>query len=94
MTEIVVTDLVPLRYRGQWAGLIAAMWSLGSVSGPVIGGAFAIVQWRWIFWYAMSASFVVVIIVLTCLPGSTYHSSVLRTSWCRCFFDSTLFLPA
>lgn len=50
MTEIVVTDLVPLRYRGQWVGLIAAMWSIGSVSGPVIGGAFAIVQWRWIFW--------------------------------------------
>ncbi|OCT49378.1 putative MFS transporter [Cladophialophora carrionii] len=50
MTEIVVTDLVPLRYRGQWAGIIAAMWSIGSVSGPVIGGAFAAVQWRWIFW--------------------------------------------
>ena len=50
MTEIVVTDLVPLRYRGQWAGVIAAMWSIGSVSGPIIGGAFAQVQWRWIFW--------------------------------------------
>ncbi|KIV78381.1 hypothetical protein PV11_10103 [Exophiala sideris] len=50
MTEIVVTDLVPLRYRGQWAGVIAGMWSIGSVSGPIIGGAFADVQWRWIFW--------------------------------------------
>ena len=46
----VVTDLVPLRYRGQWQGVIAAMWSVGSVSGPIIGGAFAQVQWRWIFW--------------------------------------------
>jgi MFS family permease len=50
MTEIVVTDLVPLRYRGQWSGIIAAMWSFGSVSGPVIGGAFAQVNWRWIFY--------------------------------------------
>ncbi|KAI1614407.1 DNA repair protein RAD50 [Exophiala viscosa] len=50
MTEIVVTDLVPLRWRGQWAGVIAGMWSIGSVSGPIIGGAFADVQWRWIFW--------------------------------------------
>ncbi|OAL35450.1 hypothetical protein AYO20_05300 [Fonsecaea nubica] len=50
MTEIVITDLVPLRYRGQWAGIIAGMWSIGSVSGPIIGGAFAQVQWRWIFW--------------------------------------------
>ena len=50
MTEIVITDLVPLRYRGQWAGIVAGMWSIGSVSGPIIGGAFAAVQWRWIFW--------------------------------------------
>lgn len=41
LTEIVVADLVPLRLRGQWFGLISAMWALGSVSGPIIGGAFA-----------------------------------------------------
>ncbi|TQB69485.1 hypothetical protein MPDQ_001802 [Monascus purpureus] len=50
LTEIIITDLIPLRWRGQWQGIIAAMWSIGSVSGPVIGGAFAQVQWRWIFW--------------------------------------------
>lgn len=41
LTEIVVADLVPLRLRGQWFGLISAMWALGSVTGPIIGGAFA-----------------------------------------------------
>lgn len=41
LTEIVVTDLVPLRMRGQWFGIISAMWSIGSVTGPIIGGAFA-----------------------------------------------------
>lgn len=41
LTEIVVTDLVPLRVRGKWFGIISGMWSLGSVTGPVIGGAFA-----------------------------------------------------
>ena len=41
LTEIVVTDLVPLRLRGQWFGIISGMWAIGSVSGPVIGGAFA-----------------------------------------------------
>lgn len=39
LTEIVVTDLVPMRFRGQWFGIISAMWAIGSVSGPVIGGA-------------------------------------------------------
>ena len=41
LTEIVVTDLIPLRFRGQWFGIISAMWALGSVTGPIIGGAFA-----------------------------------------------------
>jgi MFS family permease len=51
LTEIVVTDLVPMRYRGQWMGILAGMWALGSVSGPIIGGAFAQADaWRWIFW--------------------------------------------
>ena len=41
LTEIVVTDLIPLRLRGQWFGFISAMWSIGSVTGPIVGGAFS-----------------------------------------------------
>jgi MFS family permease len=41
LTEIVVTDLVPLRLRGKYFGLIASMWSLGSVLGPILGGGFS-----------------------------------------------------
>lgn len=41
LTEILVTDMVPLRLRGQWFGIISGMWSLGSVTGPIVGGAFA-----------------------------------------------------
>ena len=41
LTEIVVTDLVPLRLRGKWIGVVTGTWSLGSVTGPIVGGAFA-----------------------------------------------------
>ncbi|KAI9818755.1 MAG: hypothetical protein M1827_007575 [Pycnora praestabilis] len=41
LSEIVVTDLVELRLRGKWFGYLAIMWVFGSISGPVIGGAFA-----------------------------------------------------
>lgn len=48
MTQVVITDLVPLRQRGKWASIIASMWAIGSVAGPVIGGAFAQeATWRW-----------------------------------------------
>jgi MFS family permease len=51
LTEIIVTDLVPLRERGKWIGFISMTWSIGSVTGPILGGAFAQkVSWRWVYW--------------------------------------------
>ena len=51
LTEIIVTDMVPLRERGKWFSFLSAMWSVGTVVGPLLGGGFAQnVTWRWIFW--------------------------------------------
>lgn len=51
LTQIIITDLVPLRHRGKWFGVVQAMWAFGTIFGPVIGGAFAgYASWRWIFW--------------------------------------------
>jgi MFS family permease len=41
LTEVVVTDIVPLRHRGQYFGVFSGMWAIGSVSGPILGGAFS-----------------------------------------------------
>jgi MFS family permease len=37
LTEIVVTDMVPLRERGKWFSIFSAMWSVGTVAGPLLG---------------------------------------------------------
>ncbi|KAF2436703.1 MFS general substrate transporter [Tothia fuscella] len=51
MTEIVATDMVPLRERGKWFSFISSMWALGTVIGPLLGGGFAQnASWTWIFW--------------------------------------------
>lgn len=36
LTEIIITDLIPLRDRGKWFGIISSMWAIGSVAGYVI----------------------------------------------------------
>jgi MFS family permease len=41
LNRIIITDLVPLRQQGAYLGITNAMWALGSVTGPVIGGALA-----------------------------------------------------
>ena len=95
LTEIVITDLVPLRWRGQWSGIISATWSLGSVSGPIIGGAFAQSDWRWIFWINLPFGCVAFILVplvlhLKAIPAS-FLSKLQRIDWigCTIFIAST-----
>ncbi|MCJ1226433.1 hypothetical protein MMC12_003085 [Toensbergia leucococca] len=86
LTEIVVTDLVPLRLRGQYFGIISAMWSIGSVSGPLIGGAFAQdVTWRWIFWLnlpfiGVAFVFVPLFLKLNFVP-SHFADQLKRVDW-------------
>ena len=41
LNDIIITDLVPMRLRGAYFGAIGGVWALGSVSGPIIGGALA-----------------------------------------------------
>ena len=52
LTEVIVTDLVPLRQRGAYFGIMSGMWSLGSVLGPIVGGGFSQnVTWVSLNWY-------------------------------------------
>jgi MFS family permease len=45
-----------LRYRGQYFGILSAMWSLGSVAGPILGGGFA-ENVTWVGWMVVSSRF-------------------------------------
>lgn len=48
--QIIVSDIVPLRERGRWQGILGAMVAIANGIGPVIGGALAThASWRWIF---------------------------------------------
>ncbi|KAL8968053.1 MAG: hypothetical protein Q9197_005084 [Variospora fuerteventurae] len=95
LTEIVVTDLVPLRLRGKWFGLISSMWALGSVSGPIIGGALAHGDtWRWIFWLNLpfcGVAFVFVPLFLRlAFKASHFSVQLARVDW----FGSFLFIAS
>lgn len=41
MTSIVISDVVPLRERPKFQGIVAASWGLGAILGPLCGGLFA-----------------------------------------------------
>ncbi|CAO3571504.1 unnamed protein product [Mortierella alpina] len=50
MVMIIITDLVSLRDRGRYQGIIGAVFGISSVIGPLLGGVFADqASWRWAF---------------------------------------------
>ncbi|KAF8924226.1 major facilitator superfamily domain-containing protein [Dissophora ornata] len=51
MVFIILSDMLDMRERGKYIGFIGAIFSLSSVIGPLLGGAFTDhVTWRWSFW--------------------------------------------
>ncbi|EEP78242.1 predicted protein [Uncinocarpus reesii 1704] len=57
LIDIVISDLVPMRERGKYVALMAAIWAVGTVVGPVLGGALAQhASWRWIFYINLPLS--------------------------------------
>ena len=42
VTALIVVDKISLRERGKWLSLLGAMWSVGTVSGPLLGGLYSI----------------------------------------------------
>ncbi|KAJ6557902.1 major facilitator superfamily domain-containing protein [Mycena capillaripes] len=69
MMQIVVSDIVSLRERGKYQGIIGGVVAIGYAIGPVIGGALAEkVGWRWCFWVTIPVSFVATCVVVFILP--------------------------
>lgn len=77
LNDIIITDLVPMRLRGAYFGIIGGVWALGSVSGPVIGGALAY-RTNWVSFlgersYVERGSGLIILVCLQCIVDGTNH---------------------
>lgn len=87
MSEIVVCDLVSVRERGLYAGIIGGVWAIATVVAPIIGGAFAQnVSWRWIFYINLPLSGVVLVFLVLYLrmrrpPAGSLGDQLTRIDW-------------
>ncbi|KAJ5781197.1 hypothetical protein N7457_006357 [Penicillium paradoxum] len=93
LSEVIITDLVPLRWRGQYFGFLSAMWSIGSVTGPILGGGFSEnVSWRWIFYINFPFIGVGGILVILFLNLKLVHSSFAEKIRRIDYFGTVLFV--
>lgn len=84
LTYIITTDLVSLRERGKWFGLVSLSWALGTLLGPLLGGVFVRVSWRWIFWVNLplcGVAYVFILYVLRLRTREGIRENVKRVDW-------------
>ncbi|KAH7376170.1 major facilitator superfamily domain-containing protein [Plectosphaerella cucumerina] len=87
MPEILICDLVSLRERAMYVGILTACWGTGTLVAPVVGGALAEAgAWRWIFYLNLPiAGLAAVPMVMLKLrnpnKNTSFWSRLARVDW-------------
>ncbi|BGP12769.1 hypothetical protein JCM10213v2_000686 [Rhodosporidiobolus nylandii] len=69
LSMIIVSDVVSIRERGKYQGLLGIAIALGSGVGPFLGGVFAqYTTWRWTFWITPPLGVATMLIIWLLLP--------------------------
>ncbi len=65
-----IGEVVPLRERGRYQGILGAVFGVTTVVGPLLGGYFTdYLTWRWAFWVNVPVSVVVIFVAAAAIPA-------------------------
>ncbi len=69
LTQTAIADLVSPRERGRWQGMVAAVFAVCSVAGPLLGGVITdAASWPWIFYLNLPLGAAALAILAVSLP--------------------------
>jgi EmrB/QacA subfamily drug resistance transporter len=69
--QAIIGDIVPMRDRGRYTGLIGTAFAVASVAGPLIGGFFTdSLSWRWVFYINLPIGALALLVVAAALHGT------------------------
>ncbi|TFY60743.1 hypothetical protein EVG20_g7309 [Dentipellis fragilis] len=85
MSQIIVSDIVPLAERGIYQGFLGLTWAFASGIGPPLGGALASSVWRWLFFLNLPITFIAFSLVVFFLrvrkPEGGMRQKLARVDW-------------
>ncbi|EWC44674.1 hypothetical protein DRE_06570 [Drechslerella stenobrocha 248] len=93
LVSILMSDVVPLRKRGTWQGIVNIVYATGAAMGAPLGGILADgIGWRWAFLFQVPATLIAALLVAVFLHlPHTHPDSVGET---RAKFKRVDFLGA
>ncbi|KAF9919541.1 hypothetical protein FBU30_010905 [Linnemannia zychae] len=81
LSMILVADIVPLRERGTYQALIALIFAIAAVLGPLLGGAFSDkVTWRWAFYINLPVGALAMLLLICFLHMNRRKNVTLATN--------------
>ncbi|GJJ75901.1 hypothetical protein EMPS_08259 [Entomortierella parvispora] len=87
---IIITDLVSLRDRGKYQGIIGSVFGLSSVIGPLLGGVLTDrATWRWAFFINLPIGAITIFTVVKVLhlphAGGSFKTKLARVDFAGSF---------
>jgi hypothetical protein len=67
LVELIICDFVSVRERGKYLGMIMSTSVIGAITDPVVGGALAVANWRWIFYMNPPISGIIMVLMFVLL---------------------------
>jgi MFS family permease len=82
---IIVADIVPLRQRGAYTGILQLVFGLGLTIAPLIGAGLVKVSWRWLFYINLPFCGLGLVVVPLTLryhrPDTTLQTQLSNVDW-------------
>jgi EmrB/QacA subfamily drug resistance transporter len=69
--QAIIGDIIPPADRGRYSGLMASVYAIASVIGPLVGGFFTVsLSWRWVFYINIPLGLITLVVIAFVLPAS------------------------
>jgi EmrB/QacA subfamily drug resistance transporter len=82
LSQAIIADVVPVRERSKYMGVMGAVFGLSSIVGPLLGGWFTeSIGWRWAFWINIPLGLLAILFAVLFLKLPKHDVKVRLDVW-------------